>query len=67
MVDVNRLTTPANTRWKLVDRSTGKENHAIDWHFKVGDQVKVRLGNEMDSTTLCTTPSTSTGRAASLS
>jgi len=36
-------------RWKLVDRSTGKENHAIDWHFKVGDQVKVRLVNEMDS------------------
>ena len=49
MVDVNRLTTPANMRWKLVDRSTGKENHAIDWHFKVGDQVKVRLVNEMDS------------------
>jgi len=49
MVDVNRLTTPANMRWKLVDRSTGKENRAIDWHFKVGDQVKVRLVNEMDS------------------
>ena len=27
MVDVNRLTTPANTRWKLVDRATGAENH----------------------------------------
>ena len=31
MVDVNRMTTPANTRWKLVDRATGAENHAIDW------------------------------------
>ena len=49
MVDVNRITTPANMRWKLVDRSTGGENHAIDWHFKVGDQVKIRLVNEMDS------------------
>jgi FtsP/CotA-like multicopper oxidase with cupredoxin domain len=49
MVDVNRITTPANMRWKLVDRSTGEENHAIDWHFKVGDQVKIRLVNEMDS------------------
>jgi FtsP/CotA-like multicopper oxidase with cupredoxin domain len=49
MVDVNRMTTPANMRWKLVDRSTGEENHAIDWHFKVGDQVKIRLVNEMDS------------------
>jgi FtsP/CotA-like multicopper oxidase with cupredoxin domain len=49
MVDINRITTPANMRWKLVDRSTGRENHAIDWHFKVGDQVKIRLVNEMDS------------------
>jgi FtsP/CotA-like multicopper oxidase with cupredoxin domain len=49
MVEVNRKTTPANTRWKLVDRSTGAENHAIDWKFRVGDQVKIRLVNEMDS------------------
>ena len=31
MVDVNRITTPANTRWSLVDRDTGAANHAIDW------------------------------------
>ena len=49
MVDVNRMTTPANTRWKLVDRATGAENRAIDWHFRVGDLVKIRLVNEMDS------------------
>jgi FtsP/CotA-like multicopper oxidase with cupredoxin domain len=49
MVDVNRLTTPANTRWKLVDRDTGAENHEIQWQFRVGDRVKVRLVNEMDS------------------
>jgi FtsP/CotA-like multicopper oxidase with cupredoxin domain len=49
MVDVNRLTTPANTRWKIVDRSTGAENHAIEWTLRVGDRVKVRLVNEMDS------------------
>jgi FtsP/CotA-like multicopper oxidase with cupredoxin domain len=49
MVDVNRITTPANTRWKLVDKETGAENHAIDWRFRVGDQVKLRLVNEMDS------------------
>jgi FtsP/CotA-like multicopper oxidase with cupredoxin domain len=47
MVEVNRLTTPANMRWKLVDRETGAENQAIDWHFRVGDQVKIRLLNEM--------------------
>jgi len=49
MVDVNRLTTPANTRWKLIDRSSGDENHAITWRFRVGDRVKIRLVNEMDS------------------
>jgi FtsP/CotA-like multicopper oxidase with cupredoxin domain len=47
MVEVNRLTTPANMRWKLIDRDTGKENGAIDWSFRVGDQVKIRLLNEM--------------------
>jgi FtsP/CotA-like multicopper oxidase with cupredoxin domain len=49
MVEVNKLTTPANMRWKLVDRSDDAENHAIDWHFRVGDRVKIRLVNEMDS------------------
>ena len=47
MVDVNRMTTPANMRWALVDRETNAENAAIDWRFKVGDQVKIRLLNEM--------------------
>jgi FtsP/CotA-like multicopper oxidase with cupredoxin domain len=47
MVEVNKLTTPANMRWKLIDRSTGAENAAIDWRFRVGDQVKIRLLNEM--------------------
>src|SRR3954453_650412 len=47
MVEVNRLTTPANMRWKLIDRDTGAENAAIDWKFRVGDRVKIRLLNEM--------------------
>src|SRR5437870_9256053 len=49
MVEVNRMTTPANKRWKLVDRETGAENAQIDWTFHVGDQVKLRLLNEMGS------------------
>jgi FtsP/CotA-like multicopper oxidase with cupredoxin domain len=54
MVEVNKMTTPANMRWKIVDRTvdpSGKapENHAIAWRFTVGDQVKIRLVNEMDS------------------
>jgi FtsP/CotA-like multicopper oxidase with cupredoxin domain len=49
MVDVNRMTNPTNMRWKLIDRQTGGEGHAINWRFRVGDQIKVRLVNEMDS------------------
>jgi FtsP/CotA-like multicopper oxidase with cupredoxin domain len=49
MVDINRLTTPANMRWKLIDRATGAEGAAIDWRFKVGERIKIRLVNEMDS------------------
>jgi FtsP/CotA-like multicopper oxidase with cupredoxin domain len=49
MVEVNRMTTPANMRWKLIDRETAAENARIDWRFRVGDRVKIRLVNEMDS------------------
>jgi len=49
MVDVNRTTNPTNMRWKLIDRQTGAEGAAIDWRFRVGAQVKIRLVNEMDS------------------
>src|SRR5206468_6901400 len=49
MLEVNRMTTPANMRWKLVDRETGAENATIDWHFRVSDEVKIRLVNEMAS------------------
>jgi FtsP/CotA-like multicopper oxidase with cupredoxin domain/YHS domain-containing protein len=49
MVELNRITTQANMRWKLVDRETGNVNQRINWQFKVGDQVKIRLVNESDS------------------
>ena len=65
MVEVNRMTTPANMRWKLVDRESGAENAQIDWKFRVGDQVKLRLVNEMNSDHPCRTRSTFTGPAGS--
>jgi len=49
MVQLNRMTTPANMHWKLIDRATGAAGHAIDWRFRVGDQVKIRLVNELNS------------------
>lgn len=47
MVEVNRMTTPANFQWKLVDAQTQAVNAEIEWRFRVGDQVKIRLVNEM--------------------
>ncbi len=49
MVAVNRITTSANTRWSIVDTATGASGHAIDWRFRVGDRVKLRIVNELAS------------------
>jgi len=49
MVEVNRLTTTATMHWKFLDRTGGADSPAIDWHFTVGERVKIRLVNEMDS------------------
>jgi hypothetical protein len=39
MVAVNRLTTPANMRWKIIDRETGGERRDR-LAVPVGDQVR---------------------------
>jgi FtsP/CotA-like multicopper oxidase with cupredoxin domain len=49
MVEVNRLTTTATMHWRFLDRTSGTDSPAIDWHFTVGERVKIRLVNEMDS------------------
>jgi FtsP/CotA-like multicopper oxidase with cupredoxin domain len=49
MPDINARTDASNMIWKLVDDETGAENTAIDWRFTVGDRVKIRLVNTMDS------------------
>jgi FtsP/CotA-like multicopper oxidase with cupredoxin domain len=47
MPEINRASDSCNMIWKLVDRETGKENGEIDWSFRVGDEVKIRLVNDM--------------------
>ena len=47
MPDINRASDSCNMIWKLVDRDTGKANGEIDWAFTVGDQVKIRLVNDL--------------------
>ena len=49
MPEINRASVPSIMIWQLVDRETGAENAAITWSFTVGDRVKIRLVNEMDS------------------
>jgi FtsP/CotA-like multicopper oxidase with cupredoxin domain len=49
MPEINRASEPTNMIWKLIDRETGAENGAISWSFTVGERVKIRLVNEMDS------------------
>jgi FtsP/CotA-like multicopper oxidase with cupredoxin domain len=49
MVEVNRLTTTATMHWRFLDRTSGADSPAIDWQFTVGERVKIRLVNEMDS------------------
>ena len=49
MPEINRASDPSNMIWKLIDRETGAENGAISWTFRVGDRVKIRLVNEMES------------------
>jgi len=49
MVAVNRQTTAATMHWMFVDRTPGAADTGIDWQFTLGDRVKIRLVNEMDS------------------
>ena len=49
MPGMNWAATSDQVRWILRDPATGKENMDIDWSFRRGDVVKVRLVNERRS------------------
>jgi Heavy metal binding domain len=67
MVQVNRLTTTATMHWKFLDRTSGTDSPAIDWQFTVGQRVKIRLVNELESDHPMHHPSTCTGPGGSWS
>ncbi len=46
---MNEMSTKEMTDWKIVDQGTGKANMDIDWQFKVGDVVKIRITNDAKS------------------
>ena len=45
---MNWASTADQVRWILRDPDTGRENMDIDWRFRVGDVVKIRVRNERD-------------------
>jgi FtsP/CotA-like multicopper oxidase with cupredoxin domain len=49
MPGINRQTDPSNMIWCLTDLATGAQNHHIFWTFTVGDRIKIRLVNELES------------------
>ena len=46
---MNWATTGKQVRWILREPSTRRENMEIDWRFKVGDVVKIRLLNDRNA------------------
>jgi len=45
MPDMNWVSSARETRWIMRDQATGKRNMDIDWHFRQGQIVKIRLHN----------------------
>ncbi len=46
---MNWLSTGKQVTWILRDRNTGAENEDIDWSFRVGDVVKIRIFNNPEA------------------
>jgi suppressor of ftsI len=49
MGSMNANSTDQTLQWKIVDQNTGKANGDIDWKFKVGDKVKIKITNDKTS------------------
>jgi len=49
MAMMNWVATGDEVSWVLRDPATGKENMAIDWHFRVGQVAKIRVFNDPSS------------------
>jgi FtsP/CotA-like multicopper oxidase with cupredoxin domain len=48
LMEMNATSTPNDITWQLIDADTGQINTDIDWTFRVGDQVKLRLINDTE-------------------
>ena len=46
MAMMNQMSTDENIEWVIEDTDSGKKNDKIEWSFKTGDLVKVRIYND---------------------
>lgn len=46
---MNAMSNPDMMKWVILDEDTGKKNMDIDWKFKVGDKVKIKITNDPKS------------------
>ncbi len=46
---MNSMADKKNTQWKLIDTQTGKQNMDINWQFKKGEVVKIKIFNDPNS------------------
>ncbi|MFZ2523446.1 MAG: multicopper oxidase family protein [Minisyncoccia bacterium] len=46
---MNSMSTSKSVKWKIVDNDTKKANEKIDWKFKKGDKVKIKIFNDPKS------------------
>jgi FtsP/CotA-like multicopper oxidase with cupredoxin domain len=46
MRDMNWVATTREVHWIMRDLATGQENMDIEWRFRVGDVIKVRMTND---------------------
>lgn len=46
---MNQMSDTDSVKWKVADQATGKENMDIDWTFKRGEPVKIRIFNDPNS------------------
>lgn len=49
MSAMNIMSDTKMVKWNIIDQDTGKKNMDIDWKFKVGDKVKIRITNDASS------------------
>lgn len=46
---MNTMSNSEMMKWVIEDEDTGKKNMDIDWKFKVGDKVKIKITNDPKS------------------